>query len=239
MQPLKRVLLATVACVLAVPAFADTYNAVTDYIPGANPNGAWSYGYIDGTGFHLATVHLVNQIFEFYPPNIDGWTDDHAPTPYTDFYTPVVALNLGAPATAGSHDLRNDMVLMHPGVDGQEAAVRWTAQTTGFYDLATLFTGLNGEGTTVDTHIMLNGADVYSGWVMGYMATDNYATNAAYITAGDTVTMAVGGAGSFGLDTTGLQAVIATSAVPEPVSGVLFGTLLLATGAIARFRKRR
>src|SRR6185437_3413391 len=111
----------------------------------------------------------------------------------------------------------------------QEAAVRWTAATTGFYDFTSTFTGLNTYGTTVDTHVMLNGADVYSGWVMGYLATDNYATHAAYLTAGDTVTMAVGNAGSFGFDTTGLQAVIATSAIPEPVSGVLFGTLLLVT----------
>src|SRR5581483_6557288 len=224
MQPLKKVLLATVACVLAVPAFADTYSAVADYTANTNPNGAWSYGYIDGTGFHLATVHLVNQIFEFYPPNIDGWTDDYAATPYTDFYTPVVAMNLGANTIADSHDLRNDMVLMHPGVTGQNAAVQWTAPTTGYYDVNTLFTGLNYNGTTVDTHVMYNGADVYSGWVMGYLATDSYNTHAAYITACDTVTMAVGGAGTFGWDTTGLQAVISTSAIPEPVSGVLFGT---------------
>ena len=180
----------------------------------------------------------MGQIFEFYPPNIDGWTDDYAPNPYYDYYTPVVAMNLGANVMADTHDLRNDMVLMHPGVINQDAAVQWTAATTGYYDLSTLFTGLNTYGTTVDTHVMWNGVDVYSGWVNGYMATDNYATHAAYLTAGDTLTMAIGSAGQFGLDTTGLQAVISTSSIPEPISGVLFGSLLLVTGAVSRFRKR-
>jgi hypothetical protein len=238
-QSLKVAFLAALALILTAPAFADTYNAVTDYT-GANPNGVWTYAYIDATGFHVATVHLTNQIFEFTVPGVDGWTDNNPASPYlnNDYYTPVVAINLGAPVIAGSHDLRTDMLILHPGPTGQEAVVQWTAPKTDYYDITSVFEGLNTAGTTTDVHVLANGVDIYTGYVNGYQALDGFGTTGAYLQAGDTLTFAVGGEGTFGLDTTGLQATIVTSAIPEPVSGVLLGTLLLVSGAVLRFRRR-
>jgi hypothetical protein len=238
-QSPKLVLLTLILALLAVPALADSYNVVTDYT-GANPNGVWTYGYIDATGFHTSTVHLTNKIFEFTVNGIDGWTDNNPGSPYNnnDYYTPVVAMNLGAPVIVGSHDLPTNMLILHPGPTGQEAVVQWTAPKTDYYDISSVFEGLNTTGTTTNVSVLANGQNIYTGYVDGYQAMDGFGTAGAYLHAGDTIAFAVGDQGAFGFDTTGLQATISTSAIPEPVSGVLLGTLLLVSGAVLRFRRR-
>jgi hypothetical protein len=180
---------------------------------GANPNGAWSYGWSAslGAAFTLHTQFLVSP--SGYP-GIDAWTSG----------TPGLQLNPGAyvnPATTaltlGTFTAQPGQFLLHPGPVGQYAIARWTSPRSGTYLVRSTFEGIDTGPTTTDVHVQHNGADVASGFLNVNGAGNTYPSSVSLsAVAGDTVDFAVGyGNNGFNNDSTALSATVCRVDVPD------------------------
>jgi hypothetical protein len=201
----------------STPALAG-YDATADFSPTSNPNGVWSYGYSTTLG---GTFNLYTSSGNFLNPNgtptgLDSWDKN---------------IGLGNPAVI--HNGTNAPILidgtalykpgqlgLHPGPDGEDSIVRFTASATTTYSLTSSFSGLDEVGTTTDVHVFVNGVSIYNNLINGFGAVDNFASSLT-LNAGDHVEFVVGyGSNSnYQFDSTGLSATFST--VPEPSSVVL------------------
>ncbi len=210
------------------PATASlVYDPANDFSTVSNPKGVWTYGYTAGGAFTA------------YPQsgNIDGldyWSITTAPS------LPWIANN----PTAATIDwiqikVNPGELLLHPGQNGDYTVLRFTAPSAGQYDVKGSFFGIDYVSSpTTDVHVLLNGAAIFDGNVTDYRNTIAAFDKLVTLNTGDTVDFAVGWGsnGDYFFDSTGLNAII--TAVPEP-STFLTGALILATGAISEFRRRK
>jgi hypothetical protein len=116
-------------------------------------------------------------------------------------------------------------LLIHPAPDDSYAVLRFTAPSTGLFQLNTVFEGRapTNEGfpaaTTTDVHVLLNGVSLFAGAVNGFgPSTDQSFVTALNLHAGDQLEFAAGfgSNGNFPNDSTGLVATL--TAVPEPAT---------------------
>jgi hypothetical protein len=182
--------LKTIVCLslfLALPglsAFTQTWDMTADWNPPANPNGAWSYGEINGGVFTpLAWTQVSGQ------PNVTGVYGSGI------YGVPFVYQNTAAEEYYG----------INPGqisieADWGDAAVQWTAPTSGDYSLAVYIGGPTGGGLPLGPG---GYANTYAQWaglnINGVSQTDTaFVNNASEImkswlitnlslSAGDTV----------------------------------------------------
>jgi hypothetical protein len=214
------------------------YNAAADFSPTSNPNGVWSYGYSTtlGGAFNLYTTSGIFPNPNGTPTGLDSWyknisLDDPA----------VIHNGTNAPILVDGSALYNPGQLgLHPGPDGEDSIVRFTASATTTYSLTSSFSGLDEVGTTTDVHVLVNGVSIYNNLINGFGAVDNF-TSSLTLNAGDHVDFVVGygSNGTFYYDSTGLSATFSpSSTVPEPSSVVLVaiaGVVLAGT----QLRRRR
>ena len=199
------------------------YDAAGDFSLASNPNGVWSYG---TTGTTLTGPLTLFNMTEnnVGAPFLDGWVGNQV---MFNSNFPVVAKNM-----SGSTQSENAVIVFpfelteHPAPDGSYAIVRFTAPTSGLFQLNTTFSGRETTPTTTDVHVLLDGSSLFDGAVNGFgpPSDQSFATTLS-LSAGDHIDFAVGfGSGSnpnFLGDLTALDATI--SAVPEPSSAVLLG----------------
>jgi hypothetical protein len=101
-------------------------------------------------------------------------------------------------------------VCLHPGEKGEYSVARWIAPRSGRATVTATFTGLPQSPATTDTHVLHNGKSLFSSCINlnGRPNTANYSASLA-VAEGDTLDFAVGfGNGSYGSDTTALEASI-------------------------------
>jgi hypothetical protein len=188
------------------------WNPTTDFsLTNGNPNGVWTYGWMDTafTTFYSDTG---------FPSVWEGYAGSNGP---------LIWLNGSASTLNG--DPPGDIAL-HPGPGTQPSILRWTAPT-GFSGTA----HVSGQFLSGDTGEMLvavrfNGSPVWSATDFGAFVFDRV------FVAGDQLDFAVFGGYDYG--TTPLEMSITSSAIPEPTTyAVLFG--LAALGFVAYRRRRR
>jgi hypothetical protein len=116
------------------------------------------------------------------------------------------------PVPPGTATIPAHTVEFHPGPEGQNSVLRWTAPASGNYQVKAVFWGDDFVGpTTTDVHVLHNGACIYSAEVSGYgPSSDQSFTTTISVAVGDTVDFAVGYGtdGGYSNDTTGVSAVI-------------------------------
>ena len=128
---------------------------------------------------------------------------------------------------------------MHPGsLSTQMAVVRWTAPSSGAFDLVSEFEGRDNQTlATTDVFVVHNGSVLSSGFINNQFGAGSGISysNSLVMDAGDTIDFIVGnsGDGFFG-DSTGLAATI--TSVPEPSSAM---ALLGSSFLLARRRRIR
>lgn len=201
-NPLGTALLAVIALVfLAGPSTAIgslIWDVTADFsVDNGNPNGAWSYGWMD-TGFSTFTLHPHG---DYDATGCPRWYSDNSANmwknmrPYTD------------------DGVAPGQLSLHPGSGTEPSVARWTA-LAGVSGSATIegefFAGDSGQ-MLVDVRI--NGVEVWN-------AVDSGAFNLATTVApGDTIDFAV--YDGYGFGNTPLDATI--TVVPEPATICLLG----------------
>jgi len=195
-------------------AQATSWTAAGDFSAVSNPNGAWSYGWSAsrGSGFNLDTVATTVS-------GVDVWN-------YSSTQVEPDVFHNGTSDTiapAGTNPIPAGGLAFHPGPSGQNAIVRWTAPSAGSYALAATFTGRDDVGmTSTDVAVLANSAELWSGEVTGYLATQSYRASRLNLNAGDVVdfTVGYGTDGSYSYDTTGLSADISLLDTTPPVVSI-------------------
>jgi hypothetical protein len=83
---------------------------------------------------------------------------------------------------------------LHPGIEGQYSAVRWTAPAAGQYRLAATFSNIVVHGVaTTDTHVFHQGKPIYEGFInlRGFDGKTEFAKTLS-VAKGDTIDVVVG-----------------------------------------------
>jgi sugar lactone lactonase YvrE len=191
---------------LTVPGTTQTislvhpYDATADFSSTSNPNGVWSYGWSQSRGatFNLYSTPTTNDGLDFWISNSSGPSVWYNPT--------------SASITIGTVTIPAKTLGGHPGSQGENTVVRWTAPTNGTYQINAVFWGDDFTGpTTTDVAVLHNGKTLYASEVTGYgSSSDQSYTATVSANAGDTVDFSVGYGtdGNFFYDSTGVSAVI-------------------------------
>jgi hypothetical protein len=197
-----------------VSAQAASWDAADDFSATSNPNGAWSYGWSvsRGSAFNVDTVATTVS-------GLNVWTNSSTQI------EPDVAFNgtSGTINSSGTNPIPAGSLAFHPGPSGENAIVRWTAPSTGSYDIAATFTGRDNFGpTTTDVAVLSNGTQLWAGEVSAYLATQSIPAARLNLNAGDTIDFTVGYGidGTYSYDTTGLSAGISLVDTTPPVVSI-------------------
>jgi hypothetical protein len=209
----------------------------------SNPNGVWSYG-TTGTTLN-GSLNLFTATSKDGIGGIPDWIGWEGTQPAGGDEFPLVGKNFGA--TIGTNA---DVVLLpgqlaeHPAPDGTFAVVRFTAPTSGVFQLSAVFEGREFQGfqnaTYTDVHILLNGVALFNGVVDGFDSpSDQSFASTLKLSAGDHVDFSVGYGPdhSFTGDTTALDATL-TAAVPEP-RGIILWLSGFGVSVLFACRRRR
>ena len=175
------------------------YDAVRDFSGQSNPNGVWSYGYLEtwGAPFTLfpwgGTCDIQGvTLWRIYDCNTESPSLIH-----NDTSEPVCWLTLCVPP---------NYLLLDP--RSQLTTLRWVAPSSGRYLMHVMFGGLDWAGpTSTGVHVLLNSKkSLLSGPITSYAWPLTF-TQKGSMTAGDTVDFIVdwGKDADFGYDSTGLE----------------------------------
>jgi YD repeat-containing protein len=206
------------------PSPADSvrnYDAVTDFSPLQNSDGAWSYGYRPSGGSFTPYASYNNM----FGAGLDTWSQSAAAC------CPMVTRNnTGSTSSyAGNVVQTTDELNLHPGPNGERGVVRWTAPTAGTYNFQGRFQGISVNGTTSDVSVTHNGSSVFGASINGFYS--NGAPSSALapfsltrsVNAGDTVEFSVGfgSNANYNNDSTGLAVTVSqpTPAQTQPYNG--------------------
>lgn len=204
------------------------YDAVQDFSPLQNADGAWSYGYrLGGGAFTPFTSH-----FKQFGAGLDTWSQsDGSCCALVARNNTGSALNYDDDAVTQPADLLN----LHPGQAGERSVVRWTAPAAGTYLVQGRFQGIDTTRTTTDVSVTHNGANVYTGSVNGFYNDGSPSAAVApfaltrSVQAGDTLefSVGVGSNGTYNNDSTGLSVSVGPTpkgpygGTPAPVPGTV------------------
>jgi hypothetical protein len=189
------------------------YNAATDFSPTANPSGAWSYGYkLNSTASF--------QLFDTAKTNLQpgtGFQTWNKPT--IGAVVPYVIRNpTNAAVKYASFTLDAGALGFHPGLNGEQAVVRWTAPSSGTYQIEAAFRGLDSTSTVVG--ILKNGTSIFNGVVNAFGPGPTYSMELS-LGINDTLDFVVDPNGSYLYDSTGLAVTITGGSSTIPTTGAL------------------
>jgi hypothetical protein len=205
---------------------AVVYSAVDDFSITSNPNGVWSYR----EGVNSAT--LLNN--PYTDSSVNTWRGSNFSSLYGNF--PYVSKNVSG-TTIGAN-WTTDLLLMHPSETLTPSVVRWTAPTSGSWNVLGAFK--NVTSATSDVTIYKNTTSILSGAINGSSNPTVSFNQDVVLTAGDFLEFAVGAQGNWGGDSVGLGATLTLNSppavVPEP-SGMVIA-MGLGLGLVVRRWKR-
>ncbi len=173
-----------------------TWNPATDFFSTTtNPNGVWSYGWMD-TEFKTFTPYVNKRVNPSGYSNWYGWAGDE---------TPAVALNGQSVAING---VPAGAMLLHPGNGNEPSVLRWTAPYGATIRVAGQFYA--GDAGVMQVAVRHNNSALFTASDAG--AFDLSVT----VAAGDRIDFAVFGGYAFG--STGLQVALTATAIPLPLT---------------------
>ena len=179
-----------VAVAASTLASAETWDVTTQFsIENGNPNGAWSYGWME-VGFGPLTLSTQPIIGNDGPMWI-GWGGDATPCIWRNTHDfPVFGIPPGS-------------ISIHPGNGTQPEVARWTSPLGASTTVHVVGAFLPGDGAYLPVTVRHNGNPVWDG-------NDSGAFDLQLVVApGDTIDFAVYGGYLFG--NTGLQATISSA----------------------------
>jgi hypothetical protein len=186
-----------------ITSTANAFSAPNDFSLASNPNGAWTYGYTSSLG---GTLHTYPDS-STHPSGLQAWIDNSIQS----LGAPSVAYNPAASPTGDCCTVQPGQLAFHPGPNGEQSVVRWTAPADDTVKLAASFVGIDGSPTTTDPHVLHNGVSIFDGTVNRLHAGPYFETTLT-VHAGDTIDFAIGNGGNgFFSDSSALDAVITST----------------------------
>ena len=151
----------------------DLTNDFTPYSGGPNPNGEWSYGYLEaGTlaytqfDYFETMTHMGADVGGWHPSGAGNWDSmgnvwkNYGPVSFDDW---------------GSHREAGKMGCGAGGLGGETTA-RWTCPASNDYLVTVRFTGQRHVGSTAECRVRLNGNEIFSDQLDGFIgrSANNY-----------------------------------------------------------------
>lgn len=236
-------LMAALAAAQATVHASTIYDAAADFSIASNPNGAWSYGYLDITG--TTFTPYATSTNAWHSPSATGEIDAWSQFSYDSGAYSVVGKNptgvVQRENPGGSIFIDPGAAFTHPGNSGEKGTFRLTIPAAGTVDISALFTPADRDSGNRDVHVYINGVDQIPGsFVVGGFAgahnTISDSQTAVTVTAGTIIDFSVGyGAdGVYYNDATQLSASVTFTPAPEPAT---LG--LLTIGGLGFLARRR
>jgi hypothetical protein len=193
-------------CAPAVAAPSD--DVARDFSTSSNPAGPWSWGWMPSIaeGFKRATGSYPSAA------NVDRWTGDGEATMFMNRTARVQTLGTGV--------FMPGQLTLHPGKQGQLAAVRWTAARAGIVRVDATFTRRDyAYPTTTTAWVLRQGREVFKAELNAHRARAGFGSLVS-VREGATLDFAVGvGAnGNWAGDSTGLAVRITWQDASSPPS---------------------
>ena len=232
-----RFLLLLLVCTIgaSLPVFAETWDLASSFsTANGNPNGQWSYGWLDATGIFTLYNDTSTEVVGANTQNTWRYNGDY------DTWGNIAKNTGSGPIAAWGSYRESSSSYAGPGSDGRLATARWTAPQNMIIDLAAKFSGISDNqpaGTTTDVHVFQNGVELFGGLIYGFVGSAANGYSDAFgdqpvqqfdktieVSAGDAIDFCVGaGSNGVGFDTTGIAASI-TMEVPN--AGTLSGKVM-------------
>jgi hypothetical protein len=175
----------------------------------ANPSGAWSYGYSTSPG---GAFQISDRFVSRAPSGVDDhWSFALTGSDYPNAAVLAVAKNnTGGPYynPGDRTDWEDGQMAFHPGRDGELSVVRWIAPTSGDVEITAAFELIDEDANQVEVYVLHNGVSLFNSVLVGFGVPDDH-NRFLTVVAGGALDFAVGAAGTFVEDTTGLSALIA------------------------------
>ena len=190
-------------------ALQDAFDISADFSLAANPNGVWTYGYETSLG---AALHDYDQTATQY--GLQFWRSAEI----SNGDVPDAVNNpSNSPITVGSYTIPGHTADFHPGPLDQYSVYRFTAPSTGAFQLSVTFGAADFGGT--DVHVLVNGNSVYAHEIDDNNSPEHF-NDVLSLNAGDTVDFAVGYGtdGTYNNDSTSINASL-TPLLTTTVSG--------------------
>ena len=214
-----------------------TWDAAADYSTENNPNGAWAYGYIDGTGafgkYTLTEYSMVGDAASYIWHLPNDWNGHGGISFNASSITPIDHwTSYREPRQIVPDNMPSDQSI--------KTSVRWTCPegSDGTYAVIANFTGQStdsSKGATTGVYVIVNGQVDSSGALSGFIGRSAngfsdgfgssrqvYISKVMNLKAGDVIDFAVDNGGDgVGNDTTGVDARITLTSQIAQLSGVV------------------
>ncbi len=204
---------------VAITANGITYNPADDFSATMNPNDPWTFGYTAALGGLLVVYDATFTTHFTSADEANYWyRSDHpnAPQPPSAGHNPNGAFFQAGDAI----DWAANGFHLHPGPSGEYSVARWTASTSGMFDVNAVFT-MADDGYT-DVHLLHNSVSIFDDAVIGRGDSSSFSTVVS-VTAGDTIDFSVGSAGSYYNDSTDLVASISSTTLASVATDDFYG----------------
>lgn len=144
---------------VCMPLGAQTWDNAVQFSSENNPNGPWTYGYLDEKN----NFKLYNSTIKA-GEGISGWALDSDP----DAAGNVTVNTTNEPIERFGIRWEPGQVLIHPGLGTYRAVIRWTSPVSAKINLRAFFKGQSKAGAPANIEIRKNGTTIYTGTTQGF-----------------------------------------------------------------------
>jgi len=201
---MKKINLSLTICMFFLLQFcyAESYHLSNDFSSTNNPNKVWSYGFLNNQGVEFKLLNKSKN-FNGSPDEIAWWIANTS--------NPSICKNpTDKDISFTTVSISPHSVAFHPGPNGENAVIRWTAPKNGTYLINAIAKGIDYVGpTTSEVSILHNNQMIWNVLINNYNEPNAFSKK-LLVSLGDFVdfTCEFGSNGDYYYDTTAIDITI-------------------------------